>query len=600
MIRFKLNSAYKSITRNIEGEFPDLTIITGLNGTGKTQFLEALAKNERGMKVFDVAKESEIKKTKLVHGTNFTPNNIGTSTYDSVSQLYREMEQSLQALKQTLSRMPLKIPRAAAEQTGVPYAENIINISERSGVDIQQLSIHEIKQYTDPRITTNKNDIFQNNLAHLYKSYHLKKIDNDYNKYINDTGEPTKYLSEEEFININGPTPWTLINSILEESSLPYETNHPIGRERESVFKFELTNKKTGSLVNFNDLSSGEKVLISIAIFLYNSKTDMIFPELLLLDEPDAHLHPKMIENFLRVIEHNFVREKNIKIIMTTHSPTTIALADEKSIFLMDSTPPKLSKASKDEALSTLTSGIPTLSIKNENRKQVFVESKYDVEFLEKIYCKHRETSKSPFTLNFICASKNGSSSCEEAKSIAKKLYEMGAREIYGLIDWDTKNCPQDNIYILGNMNRYNIENYIFDPIATSLYLICKNYKSREDFGLDKSENYFDAPAMESEKIQKIVDSFFDIITPHFEPNSSTTKTYKLKNEKEVEIPEWYMNYNGHKLEEKLKEVFKPFRSYRTNSEELKRSIITMIFERLPDITPKEIYDTFSDIEKGM
>lgn len=599
MIRFKLNSPYKSITENIEGEFPNLTIITGLNGTGKTQLLEALARNNQGMIVFDVEKESEIKKTKLVHGTNFTPNNIGASTYDSVSQLYIEMEQSLQALKSELARNMTKEPIEAAKQTGTPYAEQLINISEKSGIDIQHLSMHEIKKYTDPRITANRNDIFQNNLAHLYKSYHLKKIDNDYNKYINDTGEPTKYLSEEEFISINGPTPWTLINSILEESSLPYETNHPVGRERESIFKFELRNKKTGSLVNFNDLSSGEKVLISIAISLYNSKTDMDFPELLLLDEPDAHLHPKMIEKFLRVIEHNFVREKKIKTIMTTHSPTTIALAEEESIFLMGETPPRITKVSKDTALSTLTSGIPTLSVKNENRKQVFVESKYDAEFLEKIYYKHRETSKSPFILNFICASKNGSSSCDEAKSVARKLYEMGTRGIYGLIDWDAKNTPQDNIYILGNMNRYSIENYIFDPIATSLYLICRNYKSPEEFGLDKSNNYFEAPGMESSKIQGIADSFFKIISPHFEQESRTTKTYKLKNGKEIEIPEWYMTHNGHKLEEKLKEVFKPFRDYKTNSAELKRSIITMIFERLPDITPQEIYDTFSDVEEG-
>src|SRR5207247_9494265 len=120
---------------------------------------------------------------------------------------------------------------------------------------------------------------------------------------------------------------------------------------------------------------------MSLALSLYNSNFDIEFPKIRLMNEPDAHLHHSMTRKFLDVIQNVFVNEKGVKVIMTTHSPSTVALAPEESIFLMNKTTPRIAKANKDEALRILTSGVPTLSINYENRRQVFVESKYDVEF---------------------------------------------------------------------------------------------------------------------------------------------------------------------------------------------------------------------------
>lgn len=64
---------------------------------------------------------------------------------------------------------------------------------------------------------------------------------------------------------------------------------------------------------------------------------------------------------------------------MTTHSPTTVALAEEDSIYLMSREgSPRLAKATKDAALRSLLVGVPKLSIRADHRRTVLVESPVD------------------------------------------------------------------------------------------------------------------------------------------------------------------------------------------------------------------------------
>src|SRR5690606_21408835 len=139
-------------------------------------------------------------------------------------------------------------------------------------------------------------------------------------------------------------------------------------------FELKLINTFNQSEVKFSDLSSGEKVLMSLALALYNSKFDIEFPRVLLMDEPDASLHPTMSKQFLEIIENVFVKEKGVKVIITTHSPSTVALAKEEDLFVVNKTGVRIEKTTKDKALKILTSGVPSFSVNYENRRQVFVE----------------------------------------------------------------------------------------------------------------------------------------------------------------------------------------------------------------------------------
>ena len=104
---------------------------------------------------------------------------------------------------------------------------------------------------------------------------------------------------------------------------------------RDAPFELKLINNFNQAKVKFSELSSGEKVLISLVFALYNTKFDVEFPKVLLMDEPDASLHPSMTKQFLDVIQKVFVQDKGVKVILTTHSPSTVALAPEEAIFIV-------------------------------------------------------------------------------------------------------------------------------------------------------------------------------------------------------------------------------------------------------------------------
>jgi ABC-type uncharacterized transport system ATPase subunit len=135
----------------------------------------------------------------------------------------------------------------------------------------------------------------------------------------------------------------------------------PEGSDYFSDFQFRLEHPGKDLKIDFSSLSSGEKVLMALVASVYKGTSDHRFPNVLLLDEIDASLHPSMIKNLLDTIEEIFL-ENGTKVILVTHSPTTVALSPDESIFVMQKQgTSRIEKKSKSEALSILTEGYATL-----------------------------------------------------------------------------------------------------------------------------------------------------------------------------------------------------------------------------------------------
>ena len=105
-------------------------------------------------------------------------------------------------------------------------------------------------------------------------------------------------------------------------------------------------------------------------------------------------------------------------------------------------------KTTKDKALKILTFGVPSLSITYENRRQVFVESKNDVTFYERIYEKLRDKLVDEISINFISSGISGQGNCNQVKEVVNQLTKYGNNFIYGIIDWDLKNNGNDLLKI--------------------------------------------------------------------------------------------------------------------------------------------------------
>lgn len=110
--------------------------------------------------------------------------------------------------------------------------------------------------------------------------------------------------------------------------------------------------------INFEDLSSGEQIRFALASSILQSNNRTL-PQLLMLDEVDAFLHPDMINRFLNMIETTFVK-KNVTVILVTHSPTTIDFAKENyNLYILQDQ--YLKKSNRMEAFNCLFNGYLTL-----------------------------------------------------------------------------------------------------------------------------------------------------------------------------------------------------------------------------------------------
>ncbi len=344
---------------------------------------------------------------------------------------------------------------------------------------------------------------------------------------------------------------------------------------------------------------------MSLALALYNSNFDIEFPKILLMDEPDASLHPSMSKKFLDIIQNVFVKEKKVKVILTTHSPSTVALAPEDSIYIVSKTGIRIEKVNKDKALKILTAGVPSFSVNYENRRQVFVESSNDVNYYEKLYQQLTNYLIPEISLSFISSGesrtdKNGVkiSNCGQVINIAKILKNAGNNFILGIIDWDNRNITTKFVKVLGNGNRYSIENYILDPLLIAALILREKIVSKEELGLNPNETYINLKNFDNEKLQFIADYVIKKVATVVSIKETKFNTCKLINGKEIKIPFWYLHHQGHTLEEQILKTFPQLNEIKKGKEDaLKIEILSKVTEDIADILSIDLLEILKCVQ---
>ncbi len=142
------------------------------------------------------------------------------------------------------------------------------------------------------------------------------------------------------------PPPWDTLRGVMarmrevtgENCLFDFDFSDPadirlgIGNFREFKFGAKMTSRTTGEQYGLESLSSGEKILMTLCLAAFNQRLGGRRPNLLLLDELDAMLHPSMIRALVEVLMSLFV-EQGSKVVMTTHSPVTVAALPEAEVF---------------------------------------------------------------------------------------------------------------------------------------------------------------------------------------------------------------------------------------------------------------------------
>ncbi len=147
---------------------------------------------------------------------------------------------------------------------------------------------------------------------------------------------------------------------------------------------------KNGKEFDINQLSTGEKTLLSKVLYLYFKD---VKNQIILIDEPELSLHPAWQNKVLKLYE-NFAKENNCQIIIATHSPHIIGSAKPEWIRLLteNGVVDNFSKSYGLEFSRILTDimGVKDLRTPEVNKKFTFIENmiaenKFDTdEFKEK------------------------------------------------------------------------------------------------------------------------------------------------------------------------------------------------------------------------
>lgn len=609
-MKIKIEGRYKAV-KDIEFEFSEgLTLITGYNGAGKSQLLQLI--NTAVSKTTNPNNHHTYSPNGAEYSVqieNFSIQEAGANVlwvenYGQVvfqkNILYKDFKEAcLEVYSIIRPDQKNHILNTLGRNKNTGNQPEIITNSQLRQI-IQSLSgklISEIER------TSNKTkeellpaDILGNFPVHiLVTELQPSQTDQILSFYFYCHQYKVAYNAKHGIEVELGEAPWDILQRVIDSLGFNYKVASPdinklndildteLNEMSEKPFQIILLDNDSGTEIIFQNLSSGERQLFSIGMLRYSTELRNNKRKLILLDEPDAHLHPSMITQFFKIVNEFLVKENGIKVIMTTHSASTLALAskyENLELFFMKRSsefePTKLEVDNSPKfsrSIKSLSNGL--FAIYPETRF-IVVEDQDDVDFYNCIT--EFSSNEKCSMLNFIASSEltengeGGKVAVEKSLSYLQRFdgLTIGNSSVIGLIDKDTGNFDFDENDLISLIGRYSIENYWFDPLIVYCILLNGNNADFENvnvLGIKPGEE-FTIRKKSSLEIQKQVDKIveklhqqivFDETVDTFQFNNEAKvltsplhfkelSKVKYLNDHEINIPKWLINVRGKDL----------------------------------------------------
>lgn len=330
MIEIKLNENYKSFDANFETILEgNLVILSGVNGSGKSQLMSIIF-GDRGLNSQTGQREKNLSRNVKINGVELNWHNIELKTFkDNIS--LPEIIKSSSSIFSTAADEAYNYykNRRLVPEANPPFAGAIRKAIKLLGAeyDPQKNDIREDKFKSilrDANYVWEHEDVFNDTIGNLFF------------RHASHIAEGQKIAGQKDgpaFDPLSlGVAPWNELNELFEILKIEYrfKKDYEIkyGELTETPMLYQIDSEGILSDEDsrfLKDLSDGEKAVISLC-FTSLKKIDTEDKKILLLDEYDAVLNPSLIESLFIVLKKYFV-DKGITVIMTTHSPATIALA---------------------------------------------------------------------------------------------------------------------------------------------------------------------------------------------------------------------------------------------------------------------------------
>ncbi|MBN8179979.1 ATP-binding protein [Roseibium aggregatum] len=624
-MKLTFENEYKSIPKGGEIDLPNFVVLSGVNGSGKSHFFEAI--QQGSIKVSPPPLQNKII---YIGSSQFS---LDTREHADLKRPKRNYHQLMEWIKvvthhfkdiEDKDEFVNKTPESSEVRNSPlrPALKELLSISyDRGKIPLQFNEIQSVVPtkyaYLDLEI-----DLFTNEYSQSFLEYLREERTNQFHQYLRqEKGKDIIALTDDQFIELKGPPPWEVANQTLKLLGLPYEFHPP--NDPDLGYTALLHHTKTKLTIDFKHLSSGEKTLLFIATAMYHINRENVFPSLLLLDEPDNTLHPKMISTMLEILQNIVLPNTSLGVMVITHNPTTCALSPENSIFVMNPDTRRPEKRTIDEAVSALSVGIPTLSIRKEDERQVVVEANIDADLYSlawSIVENYSSDLELKGRLNFIPSGpdkKQGN--CDRAIHFCQAMRGAGSRTIFALIDRDKSNKTKSPVFVAGDGERYSIENYFLSPILIAGLMMFSLQKRKPSFAAElKAAEFKD---LRSEEIQSITNAVCDSLISTYRSiqideleknpenerkkniikkidiNDNSTKIIEDIYERKINIPNWYINSQGHALADLILMTFPELNEYaKQKTDELMISVVERVLRHFSSHFPRSLADTLKSL----
>lgn len=526
---------YKSIAPPLEWEdVPSFAVLTGENGTGKTQLLEALDGRLRPPR----AGQNPFSNLRFSISPAFSPHEV---LY--IPSMAQRLSSSQVGLGQIQSHIQQLITHIRENKPQSHYHVPLFEAVKRtSGSSITPRTL----------LTEFANELFYHDPSTIEQAvaFHCANYE------VDKANSLKKGSSLEETTASLGPPPWSQINDLLQSAEFSYRMVGADDLDLWETYRIRFQHKLQGDEVGIQDLSSGEITLVRLFLWLFVAKQKFRFPKLVLLDEPDSHLHPTLTWSFVRALHRGLVETQNCRLIMSTHRPETIAFAPEGSVFEMHRAHPRIRPSKGTEkTVALLTNNLVALVA---GKRPVYVEDDDDVAFYKASMDGLLTEGEWPHAAepHFISSSigqgvSKDSGGKQKVKGWVKRVSQSGLLGLVkGVIDQDLGNPGGEGIVVL---DRHEHENYLLDPLVVYSFLVEEGYSL--PITLDPPMKLGDQPKIRElteTDMQNVADAVLAVVVAHLRPEPTSEEIEQVAVEyvsgKTVRLPKWLITRGGREL----------------------------------------------------
>jgi predicted ATPase len=309
---------YKTLRDVVWRRIPRLAVLTGRNGSGKTQLVEAIARAS------GIAIPTDDRLSRMAVPRPIVARILSTPAGE---RLYRSSEWrpvpagcSLEQANNLLTARPG--PEAAPSW--------IQTLRERSvGAPLWHLQPDEFRPFL-----ANSPSWDLAAACWLYRFIELS-------------------AKQTQRAGAAGDPPWVTANDLLRSAGVNVRLVEPPAFNLEDlqgrcILTLKASDEDGTNERSLSDLSSGELTFVELVSWFvmqgFRGRAGLI-----LLDEPDAHLHPGLTRHLFRLLNDVVAEAWGVQVIMTTHSPTTVALAPAERVFEVRRTSPRVNSVDEDQ-----------------------------------------------------------------------------------------------------------------------------------------------------------------------------------------------------------------------------------------------------------